>query len=913
MRRGIIIMRKSIAGIVTVCLCLIFLSPVSAVNQSHSAAGKLRRNQGAIPNHYIVVLNDEIDQSRIPSVASELAHRHGSAPGFIYSRAVKGFSAQLTEAAALALARSPLVKYVEEDAEVIGASVQSSAPWGLDRIDQRDLPLNSTYNYSNSGQGVNVYVIDSGIRFSHQEFSGRAVPGVDLVADGQEGNDCYGHGTHVAAIIGGNTYGVAKSATLHSVRVLDCFNRGSLSRVVAGVEWLVGNHAKPAVANLSFISTAASETLDTAVRNVIQAGVTFVVSAGNNNIDASTRSPARVAEAITVAATDAADGSAVFSNYGAAVDLFAPGVDIESAWATDDAAASVRSGTSSAAPFVAGVAALVLQSNPALSPEGVGRAIASNAAVDRVAGAGTGTPNLLLDAGSALYPVDPSAGRRLLLDDFESGAAGKWIVYKDAASTLTPTVVSPGRLEGYSMSVEYSVPTWAAISQSYDTPQDWSSYSTLDFWFYGNSTGNQIQIEVSDNQSPGTADDSAERFIYRFVDDVSGWKHFSVPLAAFNRREGWQPEGAPYDGFTLKEIWGFNFAPLGGAGSFQLDQVQLVRDSYGTLDDFESGSAGKWVAYKDATSSMTLGVASPGKVGSYAMKAQYGVGSWAVASLGYGSSKNWSSYSTLDFWFYGGGTGTQFRLELSDNKAPGSNTDTAERFEYKFVDDTAGWKHFSLPWSSFKRRADWQPTSAPNDGLTLTQVWGFNFTPLSGSGSFQIDQVELIRKSYAVVSDFESGTTGGWGVFADPSSTLSTAAVSPGKVGSYAMRGQYSITSWAATYREFATPQDWSGHRAVEFWFYGSGTGNSFRLEISDNRPAGSTYDSSERFEHVFTDSSAGWRYLSIPWTSFSRRANWQPEGAPDDGFTLKEVWEVSLAPLHGTGSFQIDQVRLVR
>jgi Tol biopolymer transport system component len=312
------------------------------------------------------------------------------------------------------------VEYVESDVLVEGASTQPGAPWGLDRIDQRNLPLDTNYTYMNAGTGANVYIIDSGIRMTHQEFGGRAVLAHDNVGDGQNGMDCFGHGTHVAGIIGGNTYGVAKSAKLHSVRVLNCLNQAPVSRIIAGMDWVTANSIKPAVANLSFITTTANDTLDLAVRNLVASGVTTVVAAGNNNIDAGTRSPARVTEAITVAASDMNDNQAPFSNFGAVVDVFAPGVDIVSASSVDDASTNIRSGTSSAAPFVAGMAARYLSANPGELPAAVSRAITSNATPGKVMNAGLGTPNLVLfrpnskiafsslrDGNWELYVMDP--------------------------------------------------------------------------------------------------------------------------------------------------------------------------------------------------------------------------------------------------------------------------------------------------------------------------------------------------------------------------------------------------------------------------------------------------------------------------------------------------------------------------
>ncbi|HEV2801923.1 MAG TPA: S8 family serine peptidase, partial [Pyrinomonadaceae bacterium] len=327
--------------------------------------------------------------------AAQLAREHGGKVGFVYQHALRGFSVELSEARAIALSRNPQVEYVEEDVLVEGAAVQTSPTWGLDRIDQRNLPLDSAYRYANSGTGVNVYIVDGGIRYTHQEFGGRAAFAYDYLAGGT-GMDCNGHGTHVAGIIGGATYGVAKGVKLWSVRVLDCANQGLASRVIAGIDWVTGNHAKPAVANLSFFTGGGNETLDLAVRNLIAAGVTSVVAAGNLNRDASLHSPARVAEAITVAATDIDDNRASFSNFGASVDLFAPGVDIVSASSVDDTSTISRTGTSSAAPFAAGMAARYLSANPGESPAAVSRAITSNATPGKVANAGLGTPNLVL-------------------------------------------------------------------------------------------------------------------------------------------------------------------------------------------------------------------------------------------------------------------------------------------------------------------------------------------------------------------------------------------------------------------------------------------------------------------------------------------------------------------------------------
>ncbi|HYP01059.1 MAG TPA: S8 family peptidase, partial [Pyrinomonadaceae bacterium] len=331
-------------------VCLLALAPQHALAQGPASKGLMRRNAAAITDSYIVVFKDSVPQGRVDAFAAQLAREHGGKLGFTYRYALRGFSVEMGEAQAVALSRNPQIEYVEEDVLVEGAAVQSSPTWALDRIDQRNLPLNASYSYADSGAGVNAYVIDSGIRMTHQEFGARAAFAFDNVGDGRNGTDCNGHGTHVAGIIGGNTYGVAKGAKLWSVRVLNCSNAAPASGILSGIDWVTANHVKPAVANMSFASGLGNDALDLAVRNLIAAGVTTVVAAGNNNSDAGLRSPARVREAITVAATDQNDTKTSLSNFGALVDVFAPGAAITSAHSTGDDAVFTRTGTSSAAP-----------------------------------------------------------------------------------------------------------------------------------------------------------------------------------------------------------------------------------------------------------------------------------------------------------------------------------------------------------------------------------------------------------------------------------------------------------------------------------------------------------------------------------------------------------------------------------
>ncbi|WP_424188215.1 S8 family peptidase [Actinokineospora sp. G85] len=351
----------------------------------------------AIPGSYIVKLKDVSTAD-----SGTLSSRYGGQVERVFHSALKGFTAKLTEKQAKRLAADPSVGSVEQNQVVRLAATQTNPTWGLDRIDQRNLPLSRSYTYASTGTGVNSYVIDTGIRVTHSEFAtGRAKNGYDFVQNDAVAQDGNGHGTHVAGTIAGRTYGVAKNATVYAVRVLDNNGSGTIAGVIAGVDWVTANHKKPATANMS-LGGGASTTLDAAVRRSIAAGVTYGLAAGNSSTNASTFSPARVTEGLTVGATTNTDARASYSNYGSVVDIFAPGSSITSAWSTSDTATNTISGTSMATPHVVGVATRYLQTNPAATPAQVASYLIGQATAGVVGNPGSGSPNRLLYAPPSL-------------------------------------------------------------------------------------------------------------------------------------------------------------------------------------------------------------------------------------------------------------------------------------------------------------------------------------------------------------------------------------------------------------------------------------------------------------------------------------------------------------------------------
>ena len=383
---------------------------VAAIAGSGTAAAQAGQGQvrdagtpGSVTDSYLVVLKDagtvtskSDAKAAVGSEAHDLGARYHAKVARTYSAALHGFSINATPADAQRLAADGNVAYVVQNHVFHIADTQQNPPsWGLDRVDQRDLPLDSSYTYSTKADNVTAYVIDTGVRATHETFGGRVSGGHDFIDNDDDPNDENGHGTHVAGTIGGSEYGLAKGVHIVPVRVLDAQGSGTTDQVVAGIDWVADNASGPSVANMS-LGGAVDDALDQAVKGAIAKGVTFAVAAGNDGADASGSSPARVPEAITVAASDKTDKQAAFSNYGSVVDLYAPGVNITSSWGTGDTATNTISGTSMATPHVTGAAALYLASHPDATPTQVSTALTGAATPDKISNATAGTPNKLL-------------------------------------------------------------------------------------------------------------------------------------------------------------------------------------------------------------------------------------------------------------------------------------------------------------------------------------------------------------------------------------------------------------------------------------------------------------------------------------------------------------------------------------
>ncbi|MFE2549230.1 S8 family peptidase [Streptomyces sp. NPDC059355] len=499
--------RRQIAGLSAIAVAALALGAAAALPASAADGGPqgVIENAGApgsVAESYIVTLKDSAARSTADS-GKAVARRYGATIGRTYSAALNGYSVKVSEAQAKKLAADPAVKSVVQNRTFTVDDAQGTQPgppsWGLDRIDQHPLPLDNSYTYPDkAGEGVTAYIIDTGVRISHTEFGGRASYGFDAIDNDNTAQDGHGHGTHVAGTVAGNSYGVAKKAKIVGVRVLDNNGSGTTEQVVAGIDWVTQHAVKPAVANMS-LGGGADSALDTAVRNSIASGITYGVAAGNESTDASGKSPARVAEAITVGATTSTDAKAGYSNYGSILDIFAPGSSITSSWGTGDTATNTISGTSMATPHVVGAAALYLSQNPASTPAQVSAALVAAATPNVVTGPGSGSPNRLLYVGGTTTPPNP--GKR-----FENTA--------DYAVNDNATVESPVTVSG----VAGNAP--AALSVSVDIKHTYIGDLKVDLVAPDGSVYNLH------NRSGGSADNIVKTYTVNASSEVANgvWK-----------------------------------------------------------------------------------------------------------------------------------------------------------------------------------------------------------------------------------------------------------------------------------------------------------------------------------------------------------------------------------------------------
>ncbi|MFI7243418.1 S8 family serine peptidase [Streptomyces qinglanensis] len=550
--------------------------------------GRIRTVADALPGRYIVALEEtKAAAASVRDEAARIARAHGADIRHTYGTALHGYAAGMTAEQARRTAADPAVAYVEQDAEHHGSATQKDPPsWGLDRIDQRNLPLDRRYTYDTEATGVTVYLVDSGLRTTHAQFEGRASIGVDEVGDGRRGQDCLGHGTHVAGTVGGKDHGVAKGVRLVAARVLNCRDSASTSSIIAAADWITAHAAKPAVVNMS-INGGASRSEDEAIEKSIASGVTWVVSSGNDNEDACGNSPGGVTDAIVVNNADSTDTRRSDSDYGRCTDLFAPGTSITSAWNTSDTATKSLSGTSMAAPHVTGAAARYLSGHPDASPADVQAALIGAATENKIKNAGSHTPNRLLCTDA----TGSGGGTVVFSDGFESDRG--WRVDGAGSDTASSGVFERGVAEQtvstYSNQVKqlaavsgsYALTTGAAAGGAYGDNDLDGGRTTVFSPLIALPEGGSLSLRFSYNVAHGDNSDAEDYLRVRVLEGTSPTTVFERKGSASEVAGQWREGTVDLSAFAGKSVRVYLEAADAGSASLfeaQVDDLSITRN-----------------------------------------------------------------------------------------------------------------------------------------------------------------------------------------------------------------------------------------------------------------------------------------------------------------------------------------------
>ena len=508
-----------------------------------ASAAERRQVARPIDAQYIVVLKQDLvhlgrtdQRSSLPEVvtlAVDLSAQYDLQFVRSYQHVLPGFVVRANAKQLERLLFDLRVDYVEQDGVVTASATQTGATWGIDRVDQRNLPLNSSYIYDTTASNVHAYIVDTGVLGSHTEFSGRMSNGYTAISDANGTNDCNGHGTHVAGTVGGTTYGVAKQARIHPVRVLGCDGSGTNSGVIAGMDWVTANHVKPAVANMS-LGGGASTATDDAVQRMYAAGVTVVVAAGNDNANACNYSPARAANAITVGSTTNTDARSSFSNFGTCLDIFGPGSNITSSWYTSSTATNTISGTSMASPHVAGVAALWLANNPAATPAQVATALINNSTLGKVTSPGTGSANRLLHS---LFGATPPPGNVAPTANFSFTTSGLTATFTDSSTDSDGSIASRSWNFG-----DGTTSTATSPSKAYAAAGTYTVTLTVtDNGGLSNTKTSSVTVATSGGGAVALSNGVAAAGSTNSTSANSSWKDYTVAIPAGARHLTTQP------------------------------------------------------------------------------------------------------------------------------------------------------------------------------------------------------------------------------------------------------------------------------------------------------------------------------------------------------------------------------------